>query len=365
MDLKDSPEEQAFRLELRGWLEHNAPAPPPEGFEAARAWHRTLHAAGYAGLSWPTEYGGRGGTAAQQVIFEEELGRLGLPGLSNQLGIFNVGPAIMTHGTPGQKQRYLPKILSAEEIWCQGYSEPGAGSDLASLRTKAVLDGDDFVVSGQKVWTTWGHHADWCQLLVRSEPEEPKHKGISCLLVDMHSPGVQVRPLRQISGGAEFNELFFDDVRVPAANLLGARGEGWGVAMATLANERAGVLTMHVRTSRQLRELAALARERDKGADPLFRQRLGQCAIDARVLQLFSYWATSNARGFEGPLAKLLWSELQQHIYELAFDVLGADAVADGDWLRGLLDSRGMTIAAGTTEIQKNVLAERALGLPR
>ncbi len=374
MDLRDTPDEHTFRMEVRAWLEANAPRPPhpargsDESFEFGRRWHRKLYDAGYAGLSWPVEHGGRAGSAGQQVIFEEELGRIGAPGLSNHLGIHHVAPAIMAYGTPEQHARYLPKMLTAEEIWCQGFSEPGAGSDLAGLRTRAVLDGDEFVVNGQKVWTTWGHLSDWCQLLVRTEPDAPKHKGISCLLVDMHSSGITVRPLKQISGDSEFNEMFFDDVRVPAANLLGARGEGWMVTMTTLASERASVLTFHVRTKKQVRDLAELARERGKEEDPLIRARLGQCAIDAQTLQLFSYWSVSNrgkTTGLEGSMAKLLWSELQQRIYETAMEILGPDATLKSEWLHGLLDSRGLTVAAGTSEIQKNLLAERALGLPR
>jgi alkylation response protein AidB-like acyl-CoA dehydrogenase len=374
MDLVDTPEEASFRSELRAWLETNAPEPPypargsDGSFEFGRAWHRKLYDAGYAGLSWPVEHGGRGGSPAMQVIFEEELGRIGAPGLSNHLGIHHVAPAIMVHGTPEQQQRFLPKMQTAQEIWCQGFSEPGAGSDLASLSTRAVADGDDFVVNGQKVWTTWGHHADWCQLLVRTEPDAPKHKGISCLLVDMRSPGITVRPLKQMSGDSEFNEMFFDDVRVPQANLLGARGEGWMVSMTTLASERASVLTFHVRTKKQVRDLAELAIEEGKADDPLVRARIGQCAIDAHSLQLFSYWTISNrgkTSGLEGSMAKLLWSELQQRIYETATEILGPRAPIQSEWLHGLLDSRGLTVAAGTSEIQKNLLAERALGLPR
>jgi alkylation response protein AidB-like acyl-CoA dehydrogenase len=376
MDLRDSAEDAAFRAELRTWLEENAPPKPhpergtPESFEFHRAWHRTLHDAGYAGLSWPVEFGGRGGTPSEQVIFEEELGRAGAPGLANHLGIFHVAPAIMAFGTEEQKSRYLPPMLSAEEIWCQGFSEPGAGSDLASLRTRAVPDGDDYVVTGQKVWTTFGHLADRCQLLVRTDPDAPKHRGISCLLVDMRSPGIEVRPLRQMTGQAEFNEVFFDSVRVPRSDLLGEENAGWQVTMTTLASERASVLTFHVRVQDRVRDLARLAQEHGRGDDPLVRQRIGACAIDAHVLRLISYAAATaaeqrTATGLEGSVAKLLWSELEQRIGEAAAEILGADAVLGGPWMDGLLDSRGLTIAAGTSEVQKNLLAERALGMPR
>jgi hypothetical protein len=372
VDLRDTPEEEAFRLELRTWLGRNAPSGPhpPRGtaryFASAIEWHKRLHAEGYAGLSWPMEHWGRGASAATQIIFEEELGRAGVPGFANQIGINNIGPAIMVHGTPEQNARYLPAILSADEIWCQGYSEPNAGSDLASLRTRAVEDGDTFVVTGQKVWTTWGQYAHMCQLLVRTDPGERKHDGLSVLLVDMSLPGITVKPLRQMSGSEEFNEVFFDEVRVPKDALLGARGEGWRVAMSTLSNERAGVLTLHVRVSRLVRDLAALAVEHGRAEDPVVRQAIGRCALGAHQLRLFSYWAASNPEpGMVGPMAKLLWSETVQAIHETAADLLGPAAVRDGPWLYGLLDSRGLTILAGTTEIQKNLLAERALGLPR
>jgi hypothetical protein len=376
MDLRDTPEEEAFRLELRAWLEKNAPPQPypargSDGWQAFhRPWHRKLYDAGYAGLSWPVSYGGRGGTPSQQVIFEEELGRAGAPGLANHLGIFHVGPAIMVYGTDEQKTRYLPPMLRADEIWCQGFSEPGAGSDLASLRTRAVRDGNDYVVNGQKVWTTFGMLADICQLLVRSDPDAPKHRGISCLIVDMKSPGITVRPLKQITGEAEFGEVFFDDVRVPAADLLGEENAGWQVTMTTLASERASVLTFHVRVQDKVRDLARLARERGREDDPLIRQRIGACALDAHSLKLLSYASATRAEqktatGLEGSMAKLLWSELEQRIYETAAEILGPDAILDSPWLHGLLDSRSLTIAAGTSEIQKTLLAERGLGMPK
>ena len=376
MELRDSPEEERFRAEVRTWLSENAPPPPhPErgsdGWrEFHRVWHRALFDAGYAGLSWPGEYGGRGGTPSQQVIFEEELGRAGAPGLANHLGIFHVAPAIMAHGTKEQKARYLPPILSGGEIWCQGFSEPGAGSDLASLRTRAVRDGDEYVVNGQKVWTTFGAFADRCQLLVRTDPGAPKHRGISCLMADMRSPGIDVRPLRQMTGGSEFSEVFFDDVRIPASDLLGEENGGWQVTMTTLASERASVLTFHVRVQDKVRDLARLARDHGRAEDPLVRRRIGACALDAHSLRLISYASATRAEhktatGLEGSMAKLLWSELEQKIYETAAEILGPDAILDSPWLHGLLDSRSLTIAAGTSEIQKTLLAERGLGMPR
>jgi alkylation response protein AidB-like acyl-CoA dehydrogenase len=304
------------------------------------------------------------------VIFEEELGRAGAPGLANHLGIFHVGPSIMVYGTEQQKTRYLPPMLKADEIWCQGFSEPGAGSDLASLRTRATRDGADYVVNGQKVWTTFGMIAEVCQLLVRTDQDAPKHRGISCLIVDMKTPGITVRPLKQITGEAEFGEVFFDDVRVPAANLLGDENSGWQVTMTTLASERASVLTFHVRVQDKVRDLARLARERGREDDPLIRQRIGACALDAHSLKLLSYASATRAEqktatGLEGSMAKLLWSELEQRIYETAAEILGPDAVLDSPWLHGLLDSRSLTIAAGTSEIQKTLLAERGLGMPK
>jgi alkylation response protein AidB-like acyl-CoA dehydrogenase len=272
----------------------------------------------------------------------------------------------MACGSEEQKRRYLPKILSGEEVWCQGFSEPGAGSDLASLRTRAELDGDEWVVNGQKVWSTMAHLADWCELLVRTEPDAPKHRGISCLLIDMRTPGIEVRPLRQITGRSDFNEVFFTDVRVPRGRMLGERGQGWGVAMATLASERAAVLSSHVWMRRRVADLAELIAQRGLADDAAVRQKLGALAVDAEILGLLSMWsATQPSAGFEGPMAKLLWSEAMQRLYETAIEVLGPDGAIEGPWLESLLDSRSYTIAAGTSEIMRNVLAERALGMPR
>src|SRR5271170_2863108 len=247
MDFNFSAEDEAFRQELRSWLDANLPKgrheEPHETFSDGDwthrlKWHRKMHAAGWVGVSWPKEYGGRGASLVQQVIYQQEIARANPPALVNGLGILLVGPTLIHWGTEEQKQRYVPKILSGEEIWCQGYSEPGAGSDVASLQTRAVEEGDYFVVNGQKVWTSDAHHADWCILLVRTDPNAPKHKGISYILVDMHSPGVTVRPLVQITGDSGFNEVFFEDVKVPRKNLIGEKNQGWHVAITTLMFER-------------------------------------------------------------------------------------------------------------------------------
>ena len=245
MDLTLSPNEQAFRDELRGWLADNHPGEEPTGdeagFEFRKEWQRKLHAQGYAGLSWPEEYGGRGATLIEQAIFGEEMARAKAPGPANVLGLVMGGPVVIAHGTDEQKQRYLEPILSAEEIWCQGFSEPEAGSDLASLKTKAVKDGDEWVVTGQKVWTTLAHEAKWCMLVARTDQDAPKHKGLTYFLMDMEQDEVQVRPLHQITGEAEFNELFIEEARIPDANVIGGVGNGWGVAITTLMHERAGL----------------------------------------------------------------------------------------------------------------------------
>jgi alkylation response protein AidB-like acyl-CoA dehydrogenase len=302
MDFHYSPEDEAFRLELRTWLEANAPKgvkgvernddpfaeDSTEEWQHRREWHRKMHAAGWVGISWPKEYGGRGATLTQSLIYEEEVSRARMPRLLNGLGIALVGPTLMHWGIEEQKKRYIPKILSAEEIWCQGYSEPGSGSDVASLRTSAVEDGDSFVVNGQKVWTSDAHHADLCILLVRTDPSAPKHQGISYILVDMHNPGVTVRPLVQITGESGFNEVFFEDVRVPKANLVGERNRGWQVAITTLMFERSGLGGGRDLTG-QVTELMQLARSLNVDGhtaweDSNVRQQIAQFACEAVAL---------------------------------------------------------------------------------
>jgi len=376
MDLTLTPAEQAFRDELREWLSVHHPGPEPEddsyGFEFRRKWQRELNSAGYAGLSWPHEYGGRGATLIEQAIFNEELVRADAPQPANVLGLVMGGPVVIHYGTPEQKERYLAPILSAEEIWCQGFSEPDSGSDLASLKTRAVRDGDRWVVNGQKVWTTLAHTAKWCMLLARTDQAVAKHKGLTYFLMDMEQEGVQVRPLRQITGESEFNELFLEDVRIPNENIVGGEGNGWNVAITTLAHERAGLaFSAAVAVRRALNELIALCRERGATDDPITRQRLAQLHVETENLRLnalrgLSAQMRTGVPGPEGSLPKWQWSDTNQALTELALDVLGEDGLRVGDqWTYRFLRARANSIEGGTTEILKNIIAERVLGLPR
>jgi alkylation response protein AidB-like acyl-CoA dehydrogenase len=343
LDLTLSPSEQAFRDELRAWLEANNPGRPPRGdddwFEFARAWQRKLHEGGWTGLSWPKEYGGRGATLIEQAIFNEELARLGAPQPANVLGLVMGGPVVITHGSDEQKERYLEPILTGDEIWCQGFSEPESGSDLASLKTKAVKSNGEWLVTGQKVWTTYAHKAKWCMLVARTDFDAPKHKGLTYFLMDMEQEGVTVRPLRQITGEAEFNELFLEEARIPHENIVGGVGNGWQVALTTLMFERAGLgggAAISIKIA--LGELMDLARERMKRGQP----------------------------GPEGSLPKLQWSQTNQALTELAMDIRGDEGpVFDSDWTYRFLRARANSIEGGTTEILKNIIAERVLGLPR
>ena len=341
-----------------------------------RDWSRKLSDAGYAGLTWPKEYGGAGMAWRYQAVYVEELARAEAPQHMGVIGLGMAGPTIIAHGRPDQKARYLAKILSAEEIWCQGFSEPSSGSDLASVRTRAELVGDRFVVNGQKVWSSFAHVADQCILLTRSAAGGEKHEGLTYLIVDMRSPGVEVRPLRQITGEAEFNEIFFTDVQVPKQNVLGEVGGGWRVAMTTLLHERgtfgfalAGALDVAVR------RLIALARERGS-TDALVRDRIAREWIDLQALKYTNYRALTGLErtgvpGPEGSVAKLRWSEANQRLTKLAIEIIGQEAqVPEGDemlgyWRYQQLRSRGNTIEAGTSEILRNIIAERVLGLPR
>jgi alkylation response protein AidB-like acyl-CoA dehydrogenase len=382
VDLRDTPEEATFRAEVRGWIEANFPDElrghrGGEGrFEQlGRDWSRKLHEAGYAGLTWPREYGGAGAPYSFQAILLEEMARAEAPQHIGVIGLGMAGPTIIAHGTEEQKLRYLSKILSAEEIWCQGFSEPGAGSDLAAVRTLAQPRDDRFVLNGQKVWSSFAHIADFCILVARSDPESERHAGLTYLIVDMKAPGVEVRPLRQITGESEFNEIFFTDVDVPRENVLGEVGGGWQVAMTTLLHERgtlgfalAGALDVAVR------RLLSLARER--GADdPLVRDRIAQEWIELQALKLTNYRALTTLMqtgipGPEGSASKLRWSEANQRLTKLALELLGPEAQlmdgeTDGYWQYQQLRSRGNTIEAGTSEVLRNIIAERVLGLPR
>jgi alkylation response protein AidB-like acyl-CoA dehydrogenase len=377
MDLTFSEAELAFRDELRAWFADHEPGREPEGDEDGHyAWRRDfqreLAQDGWAAVHWPPEYGGRGATLTQSAIFFEELGRSGAPLPANVLGLLLAGPTIMTWGTPEQKERYLTPILTAEEIWCQGFSEPDAGSDLASLKTRAVKDGDDWVITGQKVWTSAAQYSKWCMLVARSDSEAAKHKGLTYFLMDMEQDAVQVRPLRQITGESEFNELFIDGARIPDENVLGGVGNGWKVALTTLMNERAGLaFFLQVRLRQLLDRLIAEAAARDLLDDPVVADRLGELHLKAEVLRLTAYRGLTAIEkygqpGPEGSLTKWMWSETNQQLTQFATDLLGPSAlVAGGRWSYELLRARGNSIEGGTTEVLKNIVAERVLGLPK
>jgi alkylation response protein AidB-like acyl-CoA dehydrogenase len=380
VDFTYPAEAEAFRHEFRDWLEEHltddlrdlADHPvgdDPEQIERLRAWNRTLADARYAAIAWPLEYGGRGAGLMEQVVYAEEMHRAGAPGTVNIIGLSNIAPAIIDHGTEEQKRTLLPRMLRGDDIWCQGFSEPDVGSDLASLSTSAVLDGDDFVVNGQKTWNTLGSFANRCELLVRTDRSVPKHQGISCLLVDMTLPGIEVRPLVTIAGEREFSEIFFTDVRVPRDALLGPLNEGWRVAMTTLAYERGTVANLHLRLRTKIGDLLDIARRTPAGKDPVVRQKLARVYLEGEMLKLVSQRAISGAlhgreMGPESSIAKLVWSEAEQHLGEVAGDVLGPDANR-GRWGRDRVAMRSYTIAGGTTQVNKNIIAQRILGLPR
>jgi alkylation response protein AidB-like acyl-CoA dehydrogenase len=380
VDLRDTPEEAQFRAELRAWIETNLTDEIRRGRfeEAGRDWSRALYEAGYAGLTWPKEYGGAGAPYSHQAIFLEEMARAEAPPHLGVIGLGMAGPTIIAHGTEAQKERYLEKILSTEEIWCQGFSEPGAGSDLSAVRTSAQLtpDGNRFVVNGQKVWSSFAHIADWCILVTRSDPDSERHAGLTYMLVDMHAKGVEVRPLRQITGEAEFNEIFFTDVEVPAENVLGEVGGGWQVAMTTLLHERGTLgFALTAGLEAQIRRLTALAKE--KGATALQRDAIAREWIGLQAVRYTNYRSLTTLMktgipGPEGSGAKLWWSEANQRVTKLALELLGSEAQLlngnsdwAGYWQHQQLRSRGNTIEAGTSEILRNIIAERVLGLPR
>jgi alkylation response protein AidB-like acyl-CoA dehydrogenase len=376
VDLTLSPSEQEFRDELRAWLEENHPGEEPqgdeEGFEFRREWQRKLHKQGYAGLSWPKEYGGRGATVIEQAIFGEEIARAKAPQPVNVLGLVMGGPVVIAHGTDEQKERYLEPILSGEEIWCQGFSEPDSGSDLASLKTRAVKSNGDWVVTGQKVWTTFAHKAKWCMLVARTDQDAPKHQGLTYFLMDMEQDAVQVRPLRQITGEAEFNELFIEEARIPDENVIGGVGNGWAVAITTLMHERAGLgASSAIGVKKALGELVELAKERGVADNPLVRQRVAQLEIEAEALRLNAWRGLTHVMkhgvpGPEGSLPKLQWASVNQGLTELAAEILGEDGLLrDSEWTYRFLRARANSIEGGTTEILKNIVAERVLGLPK
>jgi alkylation response protein AidB-like acyl-CoA dehydrogenase len=377
MDLTFTEPETAFRDELRAWLADNHPGEEPTGEDAEayqwrRDFQRRLADGGWAAVHWPVEYGGRGATLTQSAIFFEELARARAPLPANVLGLLLAGPTIMAYGTDEQKDRYLTPIVTAEEIWCQGFSEPEAGSDLASLKTRAVKSGSDWVVTGQKVWTSGAQYSKWCMLVARTDTEVPKHKGLTYFLMDMEQDAVQVRPLRQLTGESEFNELFIEEARIPDENVLGGVGNGWKVALTTLMNERAGLaFFLQVRLRQVLDEVFAEADRRGLLEDPVIADKLGDLHLKAEVLRLTAYRGLTAIErygqpGPEGSLTKWMWSETNQQLTQFAAELLGPEALTAGDrWAYELLRARGNTIEGGTTEILKNIVAERVLGLPK
>ena len=388
MDLRDEPEDEAFRQEVRAWLADHVvgefaalggrggSGDETYGFETRLRWEKVLAEAGWTGLGWPTEYGGRGASIAHQVIFNEEYVKAKAPGRVNVMGEGLIAPTIIHYGTPEQKERFLPAIRTGTELWCQGYSEPNAGSDLANVSTKAVLDGDEWVVTGQKVWTSLAHTADWCFVVCRTEPGSVRHKGLSYLLVPMDQEGIEVRPITQLTKTSEFNEVFFDGARTARENVLGEVGDGWRVALATLAFERGVALLGHQLTfRRELDHLVELAQENGKAADPIMRQRLARAYAELEILRFNTLRSLSNIDGPVAPpeasIIKLYWATWHRALGELAMDLIGpASMVAEAfpyeldEVQRSFLFSRSETIYGGSNEIQKNIIGERVLGLP-
>jgi alkylation response protein AidB-like acyl-CoA dehydrogenase len=388
MPVEQTDQDEAFRQRFRGWLEQNltgefaplrgqgGPGREHEHFEQRLGWNRHLAAGGWTCLSWPAAYGGQDASLARQVIFHEEYARSGAPARVGHMGEELLGPTLLAHGTPAQRDRFLRPIAEARELWCQGYSEPGAGSDLASVSTTARLDGDEWAINGQKVWTSLAREADWCFLLARTEPGSSRSAGLSYLLVPMRQPGITIRPIRQLTGTSEFNEVFFDDARTARDLVVGQPGDGWRVALATLAIER-GVSTLgqQVGYQREFGALVALARRNGAAADPALRDRLGRAWIGLQVMReqvLAMLGDDADAAAGGASVVKLLWSRWHRDFGELAMDVLGpASMLAQGppydldDWQRLYLFSRSDTIYGGSAEIQRGIIAGRALGLPR
>jgi alkylation response protein AidB-like acyl-CoA dehydrogenase len=396
MDFTLTPEQQAFRDEVRDWLGRNVPrdmeqlrysseVPRPEAYRLLRDWQRRMYEAGLVGVTWPKEYGGRGLTFMEEIILHEEMALHRAPPVLNILALGMAGPTIIAYGTEEQKRRYPPKMLSCEEIWCQGYSEPNAGSDLASLQTRAVKDGEHWVVNGQKVWTSLAHVADWMMLLARTDADAAKHKGITYFLLDMHSPGITVKPLKQLTGDAEFNEVYFDNVRVHESQILGGLNNGWVVGMTTLMYERLALgFGLQARLRIALDGLVELARRTRRNGvpvtgDPVMRQKLAQLWIDTEVFKYTGARAITKLLkgelpGPEASAGKMMWVEGHQRLQELAMEIQGPYsqltkgspwAIAEGLWQHTFLRSRANSIEGGTTEIQRNVIGERVLGLPK
>ncbi|MFF2229371.1 acyl-CoA dehydrogenase family protein [Streptomyces anulatus] len=382
MDLAYTEAEEEFRRRLREWLAGVLPGlppkPSPDDWPARRAydttWQRMLYDAGYAGLHWPVDAGGRGATPTQHLIYLEETEKAGAPYVgANFVGLLHAGPTVAAEGTAEQRARWLPPVLRGDEVWCQGFSEPDAGSDLAALRTRAVRDGDAYVISGAKIWTSHAEVADWCELLVRTDPDAPKHRGITWLALPMDAPGITVRPLRTLAGSTEFAEMFLDEVRVPVRNRVGAENDGWRVTMVTLSFERGTAFVGEVVACRRtLDALADEARRNGRWDDPVLRRRLGRLNAEFRALWRLTQWnvgeseRTGGVPGIGGSVFKLRYSGARQELYEAAAEVLGADAFdVEREWVLDRLSSLAYTIAAGTSQIQRNIVAERILGLPK
>ena len=388
MDLRFSPEDETFRREIAQWLRENlcgefevvrfrGGSGDEHSYLAERiAWERKLGEAGWTCVGWPREHGGRGLPLSQQVIFHEEYARAGGPGRAGHIGDNLLGPTLIHFGSDAQRRRFLPRIARGEELWCQGYSEPGAGSDLASVQTRAELIGDEWVIHGQKVWTSWAEWADWCFVLCRTDAAAPSHRALSYLLVPMKQPGVEVRPIRQMTGTSEFGEVFFDGARTAADCVVGAPGEGWKVAMGTLAFERgASTLGQQLQFQNEFDEIVRIARSNGAARDPVLRQRIADVWIRLRIMRFNSLRTLSDSGAQQRPeqmIAKLYWANLHRAIGKLAMDVLGPEAeIAEGPAYalsalqRRFLFSRSDTIYAGSNQIQRNIIAERGLGLPR
>ena len=381
--MRFTPQDEEFRAEVRAWLDANlagefaglrgagGPGREHERYDERLAWNRHLAGAGWTCLGWPAEFGGRGATLAQQVIFHEEYARAGAPARVTIVGEELLGPTLIAFGTADQQARFLPPIRSVTELWCQGYSEPGAGSDLASVATKATRDGDDWVITGQKIWTSLAHVADWCFVLARTEPGSTRSQGLSYLLVPMRQPGVTVRPIRQLTGTSDFNEVFFDGARTDAAHVVGEPGDGWRVAKATLALERgAAMLGLQVGFRRELADLMEVARHTGASTDPLLRDKLARAWIGLEAIRAYALDTLGGPDDrAEASVLKILWSRWHQALGELAMEILGAPSMTAqedlDEWQRLFLFTRAETIYGGSDEIQRNIIATRALGLPR
>jgi len=381
MDFHYPPRAEQFRQEVRHWLqEHFTPEFQrlnnhvdllEEDLVGLKLWNKKLAEARYVAIAWPTAYGGRHAGVMEQVVLAEEMSRVGAPKPLNHIGISNIAPSMMAYGTEEQKNTFLYPMLSGEKIWSQGFSESGAGSDLAALQTIAVDDGDSFIIRGQKVWNTLGCYADYCELLARSDPTAKKHRGISCLLVDLKTPGITVRPLITITGGTEFAEIFFDNVKVPKSALLGAVNDGWKVAMNTLSDERAGVANLHLALRKKVAQLIAISKDKKNplSQNKVVRNKLARVYMMAEMQkalsnQVIAAAANGQSPGPESSIIKIAWSEIDDLIAETSASVLGADALS-GYWGYNRLVTRAGSIAGGTTQVNRHIVAQRVLGLPK